>query len=188
MGEQGRLKDAEEKFILQTLPGIDFNAEYPGTIVAQNGQQFDFQPDDPDLPGIQGLDFYTGSPGISITVDPTASPRAVLFFEGGNPGAPKLSCFGNPGLLSYQISAGEQIALAAPNVQLGSDPTDFLIKGTSYLEALATFNTGFAAFLSALGSATTFLQVNTAAATFAPILADFTTAAADSISTVSETA
>lgn len=187
MAESGRLKDAEEKFILQTLPGLDFYGSYPGTIVAQNGQTFDFQPDTDLLPGVKGLTFDLG-PGVEVTVDTSQNPRAQLYFQGGNPSLPALALAGNPGLASYQVTAEEQIVLDAPLVELGSPATDFLIKGTTYLEALATFNSGFAAFLTQLGAAVTVAQVAAAAATFAPILATFTTAAADSISLVSETA
>lgn len=103
MAEESRLKMALEKFVQQTIPGVDYLAQYPGTIVAQSGQTFDFQPDSPKVPGVSGLKFYSGFPGVTLTVDPSKSPRAVLFFENGDPGAPALAFFGNPGLQSLVI-------------------------------------------------------------------------------------
>ena len=94
MSEQGRLKQALERFVQATLPQVDYYAQYPGTIVAQSGQLFDFQPDSPDLPGLQGLAFYSGTPGVTITVDTSQNPRAVLFFQDHDPAQPALSFFG----------------------------------------------------------------------------------------------
>lgn len=120
MSEEGRLKTGLEKFIDQAIPGVDYLAQYPGTIVAQNGQLFDFQPDSSKLNGIQGLAFYSGTPGIQITVDTSAQPRAVLFFQGGSPSAPALSFFGNPGLSTLSLTAESSLSLVAPAVNLGS--------------------------------------------------------------------
>ncbi len=103
MGEQGRLLEAEERIIVQTVPDIDYKAFYPGTIVSQNGQLFDFQPDSDKVPGQQGLKFYSGSPGIEITVDTNASPRAVLFFQNGDPRGAALAFFDFPGLSLLKI-------------------------------------------------------------------------------------
>jgi hypothetical protein len=189
MAESGRLKDAEEKFIEQTLPGIDYLAHYPGTIVSQSGQTFDFQPDSDRVPGLQGLTLNTG-PGVSVTIDPLESPRATLFFANGDPGDPQLALGDTPGLVTYEISAAEEISLSAPSVKLGPAPTDFVIKGTAYLSALATFNSGFNAFLVALnppGPPLTIAQVQAAAVTFLPFLEAFTSAAALTASVVTET-
>jgi hypothetical protein len=103
MAEEGRLKLALERFVEATIPGIDYLAQYPGTITSQSGQLFDFTPDSPKVPGLQGLKFYSGSPGITFTVDTSANPRAVLFFEGGVPSGAALNCWGNPGLATLQI-------------------------------------------------------------------------------------
>lgn len=189
MAEAGRLKDAEEKFIEQTLPGIDYLAHYPGTIVSQSGQTFDFQPDSDRVPGLQGLTLNTG-PGVEVTIDPLASPRATLFFANGDPGLPQLAIGDTPGLVTYKVSAAEQISLSAPSVQLGPAPTDFVIKGTTYLAALATFNAQFAIFLAALnpvGPPLTIAEVQSAAAAFQTPLTTFADAAALTASLVTET-
>jgi hypothetical protein len=112
MPERGRLWVAFERLAHTALPSIDYCAQYPGTIVSQNGQLFDFQPDSTKLPGIQGIGFYSGSPGITFNVNTSQNPRAVLFFENANPAAPALSCWGNPGLLSLAIGPGASLGAA----------------------------------------------------------------------------
>lgn len=146
MSEDGRLKDAIEKFVVQTLPGINFYAQYPGAIISQTGQTFDFQPDDPSMPGVKGLSFYAGSPGIAITVDTTQSPRAVMFFAGFQPSAPALGLFGNPGLAKLSISASQEIDLLAPAVKIGNNATLEAARKTDAVQAA----TSMAAFITSV--------------------------------------
>jgi hypothetical protein len=120
--EEGRLKMSLERFVQQTIPGIDYFAEYPGTIISQSGQTFDFLPDSTKVPGIQGLSFYSGSPGITFTVDTSQSPRAVLFFGGGVPSGAAISCWGNPGLATLQIGgSGPAAARVGDTVTIALD-------------------------------------------------------------------
>ena len=123
MSEEGRFKTAIERIIEQTIPQVDYFAQYPGVIVSQSGQTFDFQPDSPNLPGLTGLKFYSGTPGIEITVDKTKTPRAVLFFENGSPAAPALSVFSAPGLATIKLTASTEIDLLAPTVKVGNNAT-----------------------------------------------------------------
>ena len=120
MAEQGRLKMALEKFIQQTLPGVDYLAQYEGTIVSQKDQTFDFQPDSDKVPGISGLSFYTG-PGVTLTLDTDQKPRAVLFFAGGSPQSPRLGFAGMPGLKVYSLQAETEIEILAPTVKIGNN-------------------------------------------------------------------
>ena len=128
----GRLQDAENAIILQALPGVDFLALYPGVIISQSGQLFDFQPDSPKLPGFKNLKFYSGSPGVEITVDPTQSPRAVLFFEGGSPAGAALAFFSFAGLslLQLGVNATKGAARVGDPVSIAlSDLTQFVWPG-----------------------------------------------------------
>jgi hypothetical protein len=120
--EASRLKSAFELVVEQTLPGVDFYAQYPGTIIAQNGQLFDFQPDNPVWPGIQGLKFYSG-PGVTLTLDISMKPRAVLFFENYQPSSPALGLLGNPGLVTHSLNASQEIDILAPTVKVGNNAT-----------------------------------------------------------------
>lgn len=120
MAEEGRLKQAIERFVLSTMSGVDYLAQYPGNIVSQSGQLFDFQPDSPSVPGLKNLAFYSGTPGITLTVNPAQQPRAVLFFQGGDPSQPALSFFSNPGLETYTLTAGQKVTVASPLVAIGN--------------------------------------------------------------------
>jgi hypothetical protein len=201
MANQGRLKQTLDNFVAQSIPGVDYLASYPGTIISQSGQAFDFNPDSSIMPGLQGLSFYGGHPGITITIDPAQNPRAVLFFAGGDPRLPSLCLGGSAGLLALTITAEESIQLSAPSVQLGSSPTDFLVRGTTYRAAedvlFAALNTELAAAGSALasaGAAATFTLaapfLATAGSSLAALAASFTgftAAKLTYLSTVSQT-
>ena len=154
MSEEGRLKLSLERFIEHALPGIDYLAQYPGTIQAQNGQLFDFLPDSAKVPGIQGLAFYAGTPGIQITVDLSMSPRAVLFFAGGDPSGAALSSFGNPGLHALSISASDEVDILAPSVKVGdnaslaaareTDPVASATSMTTWISSVTAYINGIA--------------------------------------------
>ena len=201
MAEEGRLKMALEKFVEQTIPGIDYLAQYPGAIVSQNGQTFDFQPDSKDVPGIAGLSFYSGTPGVSITVDPTQRPRATLFFENGNPKSPALAFFANPGLVTFNLIASQSISLSAPKVNLGgTNPGDKLILGSTYRlaqyeldqkwiiweTALLAFMTAVSGGTPPLAAATAFLAA-VASANLPAAIAAFDPSFAEYLSNVSGT-
>jgi hypothetical protein len=126
MAEEGRLKIAFDRLVSARLPLVDYAAAYPGTIVAQNGQTFDFDPDSDKLPGIQGIGIYCGAPGISFTIDPSQSPRAVLFFAGSSPAGAALGMWGFPGLVSLQIGSNASLAAARVTDKVEIALTDLL--------------------------------------------------------------
>lgn len=103
--ERGRLWIALKQLTEAALPQVDYAAHYPGAIVKQNGQLFDFQPDSDKLPGIQGIGIYVGIPGVTFVVNTSENPRAVLFFENVSPAGAKLGLAGYNGLLSLSIGA-----------------------------------------------------------------------------------
>jgi hypothetical protein len=136
MSESGRLKIALERFIQATIPGVDYLAHYPGTVVAQNGQAFDFEPDSATVPGVQGVPCFAGCPGLTFMVDPSQSPRAVLFFPDGTPASAALGFWGSPGLISLSLSASDSLVFAAASVALGSaSAVQASVRGTIYRAA-----------------------------------------------------
>jgi hypothetical protein len=159
VAEEGRLKQALERFVQATLPQIDYFAQYPGTIISQNGQLFDFLPDSPAVPGLQNLAFYSGTPGVTLTVDTTQNPRAVLFFQNHDPAQPALSVFANPGLKTYALMAEESLSFIAPAVALGAAAGNAglnpLILSTNYYGAE---NTWFAAISAAFAAILTYIN------------------------------
>lgn len=146
MAEQGRLKLSLALFVKQVFPGIDYRAQYPGRLVAQNGQLFDFQPDSPKVPGIQGLPFYSGTPGVEITVDFNQSPRAVLYFRNGVPAGAALALFENPGLATFKLTAETEIDVLAPLVKVGNAATLAAARVTDPVAAA----TSMASFITAV--------------------------------------
>lgn len=134
-----RTKQALAAFVLAQFPQIDYLALYGGKVVAQGGANaFDFQPDDPRIPGVSGVPIKLPFPGFALTLDPTQSPRALLGWQNGDPSLPELRLWESPGLAQMTVSASQQLTFSAPAVNLGQAPTQPLVLGTVFTVALAT--------------------------------------------------
>lgn len=151
---------------------------WSGAVVAQNGQAFDFQPDDPRLPSLSGIPLRLPFPGFTVAIDPTQTPRAVLAFANADPSMPELHLWEYPGMVSAVLSASQRISLVAPAVNLGGDPAaEPAVLGQSQLVALtmmlSVFQVAFssltpgpvtggpvASFNAAAQAITAFLQAN----------------------------
>lgn len=122
-----RLKISLKNFVTSVMPNFDYYTLSAGTIIAPGSDSnlFDFQPDNPNLPGLQDVLLNAGQ-GITVTIDPLVSPRCYLGFGGGSQQAPYLALGGISGLLSLQVDATTSINLNAPVVALGPAWTAFL--------------------------------------------------------------
>ena len=81
-----RLNSGLVAFARSVFPGFDYHARYPGAVVQQVGQTIDFQPDDPRIPGMSGIEIDLGVPGVTVTVLPKT--RCMVGWKGGDPSMP----------------------------------------------------------------------------------------------------
>jgi hypothetical protein len=124
-----RLKDAFLGIIQAMTPPAALQQLHPGTIVAPGAlpNTFDFQPDDPTIPGLQDVPIKTGTPGILVVADPTQSPRCRLGWDGGDPSKPYLAlCDGPGGLLGLSVASSAFLAFQSPLVSIGPSWEAFL--------------------------------------------------------------
>lgn len=149
-----RTSQGAAAFVLAQSPRRLYQSEWPGVVVAQGGpDSFDFQPDDPRLPGVSGVPMRLPVPGVTVTVDPSQRPRALLAFAQGDPSKPELHLWERPGLSALVVQATSKISFLAPAVNFGGDPaTDALVKGTSFKSAFDTWLLALDAMLTALGA------------------------------------
>ena len=106
-------------FVRGLFPRIDYLARYPGTIVSQSGNLFDFQPDSPNLPGMSGLPVRFGMPGVTVQLNLANKPRCLLGFDGGNPSAPYLELWEQPGLSTLTMDPLASINLGPAAAAVG---------------------------------------------------------------------
>ena len=139
-----RDKSGLQAFVLAQLPRLDYLASYSGRVVQQRGpNSYDVQMDSPDLPGFSGIPVKLPTPGITISLDASQSPRVIVGFANGDPQSPEIRGWELPGLAGLSI-------VPTGLVQLGGDPaTDFVMRGTTYRSAESTLNTAWNAFVTA---------------------------------------
>lgn len=115
-----RTSQGAAAFVASLSPRRLYLAQYPGVVVAQGGpDSFDFQPDDPRVPGVSGVPLRLPAPGFTVTVDPAQRPRALLAFAGGDPSKPELHLWERGGLQQLAVAATGSISMDAPAVNLG---------------------------------------------------------------------
>lgn len=125
-------------FVAALNPRRLYQVQYPGTVVAQGGpDSFDFQPDDPRVPGVSGVPMKLPAPGFTVTVDPSQKPRALLAFAGADPQRPELHLWERPGLAELLIEAAAQVSVLAPLVELGASGGPF--QGAGLGETIKTY-------------------------------------------------
>lgn len=161
-----RIKQPAAAFVLSQFPREMYTRTWSGKVVAQGGSNaFDFQPDDPRIPGHSGIPLKLPFPGFSLQLDPTQSPRAELGWANGDPSMPELRLWEAPGLAQLTMQASQSATLSAPSVSLGPQATQPLILGTVFVTALTVAMTAIAAAFTAGAAAWT------AAGTLLPVLA-----------------
>ena len=137
-----RMKSGLAAFVQGVLPQVDYLALYSGRVVAQGGpNSFDFQPDDPRVPGMSGIPLKLPFPGFSIQLNAGASPRCMVGWAGGNPGLPFVCLWEPPG--------ASAIGIDAPQVNLG-DASAFVGRVGDAVSSSAAFVT----WLGLVGTAT----------------------------------
>lgn len=130
-----RIKAGLGNFVRGVFPRIDYLARFPGTVVAQGGaNSFDFEPDSRVIPGVSGVPVRFGLPGVSVQLALGNKPRAMLGFAGGNPSAPFLDLWEQPGLSSLTVDPAADVNLGPAAAAVGrvGDST-----GTGTLSMLA---------------------------------------------------
>jgi len=133
-------------FVLAQSPRRLYALQWPGVVVAQGGpDSFDFQPDDPRIPGVSGVPLRLPAPGFTVTVDPAQRPRALLAFAQGDPSRPELHLWERAGLSALSVQAASQLSLLAPLVDVGAAAGPF--QGIGLGETLKTFLDGLKLWL-----------------------------------------
>lgn len=103
-------------FIRTVVGPVDYFAQYPAKVLAQNADNtLELQPDSPRLPGLSGVPMR-GLPGVVAKVKPGA--RVLVGFENGSPDAPVAMLAEPSGLLQLTISADVKVTVSAPLVVL----------------------------------------------------------------------
>lgn len=149
-----RTKSGAAGFVTAQFPRRLYLAEYAGRVVAQDGpNSFDFQPDDPRIPGVSGIPLRLPAPGFTLTVDPLQQPRALLAFANGDPSRPELRLWESPGLAQLAIQAATLLSLDAAQVKLGAAAVEAVLKGTSYKSAFDTWRGALNTYLTAIAAA-----------------------------------
>jgi hypothetical protein len=106
MSNLDRIKEPLAAFVKGSIPQVDYFGQYPGRVMNQRGSNsFDFQPDDSRLPGMTGIPIKLPFPGFGLTLDLSASPRAVVAFANGDPSAPELHLWEFPGAAILTMDA-----------------------------------------------------------------------------------
>lgn len=148
-----RTSQGAAAFVLAQLPRRLYQAQWPGVVVAQGGpDSFDFQPDDPRLPGVSGVPMRLPVPGVTITVDPSQRPRAMLAFAQGDPSKPELRLWERAGLQHLALAAAASISIDAPALNLGDATAAVGRVGDAVGVPLTA--TALIAWLGAVGTAT----------------------------------
>lgn len=115
-----RVKAGLASFVLGCLPRFDYMARYPGTVVAQTGtNSFDFQPDSSAVPGVSSVPVRLGMPGLTLHLTLGSKPRALLGFAGGDPSAPFLDLWEQPGLDSITVDPAAAVNLGPASAFVG---------------------------------------------------------------------
>jgi hypothetical protein len=148
-----RLKAGIEKVVRAVFgPRIDYLALYAAVVKAQGADgSLDLLPDDPKVPGLQGVPIDYGVPGVTATV--AVGARVLLGFVGGDPSKPRATL--------WESASVTSLTLTASAIKLGgSGAAQALVLGTQY----ATHMTALSTALTALNAAITPLMLPPAAA------------------------
>jgi hypothetical protein len=98
-------------FIRAVVGPVDYYAQHPARVLAQNGDgTLELQPDSPRIPALSAVPLR-GLPGVAVKV--AAGARVLVGFESGNPGAPVAMLWEASGLLELTVT------VVAPAVHLG---------------------------------------------------------------------
>jgi hypothetical protein len=138
-----RVKGPLRNFIRRVHRRVKYFGFYEATVSNQSGMTVDLNPvDSANIPGLQGVPLYTGDPGVTLTVQNGA--KLLLGFTRGDPSLPFAAPKWVSGtLLTWAINATQKISLVSALVNLGTaNPTDAVIKGTTYRAAEDTWFSG----------------------------------------------
>jgi hypothetical protein len=153
-----RVKAGLAAFVRGVHPRLDYLARYPGTVVAQAGpNSFDFQPDSPLVPGVSGVPVRFGLPGVVVQLVLEGKPRALLGFAGGDPSAPFLDLWEQPGLDSLTVDPAATVNLgpaAAPVGRVGDQVQVVITAGSLTLAVSGGSATGPASDTAVTGTIT----------------------------------
>lgn len=142
-----RTKEGQAAFAKAQFPRDLYSRLWGGVVVSQlAANSFDFQPDDPRIPGLSGIPIRLPFPGFSLTLDAMQTPRALLGWENGNPALPQLLLWESPGLEQLGIQASQKVSVTAPEIDIGGDSNQAVL-GTAQAQALGIlfelFSTAF---------------------------------------------
>lgn len=148
-----RAKAGNAAFVRALFPRRLYLVQYGGVVVAQSGDNsFDFQPDDERIPGVSGVPLKLPAPGVTVTVDVSQRPRALLGWANGDPAKPELRLWESPGLAELAVQASALVSLDAAQVKLGAAAVDAIIKGTTFQASFNTWSLALDVILTALGA------------------------------------
>src|ERR1700694_4698063 len=119
---QDRIKGGIEKVFRAILgPRIDYYGTYQCVVVQQNADgSLDLKPDDPRVPGMQGIPINWGLPGVTATVSPGA--RADVVFLSADPSKPRATLWENAALITLNVNSSSQVNVVCPAIALGNGP------------------------------------------------------------------
>lgn len=130
------------RFIRAVVGPVDYFAQYPAKVLAQNGDgTLELQPDSARVPALSAVPMR-GLPGVVAKVKPGA--RVLVGFENGSPDAPVALLAESSGLLQLTITADVKVTVSAPLVELGgASPGDALALASKTNARLSALETAF---------------------------------------------
>jgi hypothetical protein len=178
-----RAKNGLEQFVLSLFQRNLYLTSPVGTVVQQRGDDsLDVQLDDPRFPGMTSVPLRTGFPGLQVKVAPKS--RVRVFWDNGDPSKPSASLF--------DAAAGSslEVDLVATLVALGSQSAaDFLVKGTTYLNAEAqtmqSVGNTFAALAPVVQALTSLMETMSGLSAVVPAITPVLTSVSDALQTLS---
>lgn len=136
------------KLVRAALPRIDYYATYFGKVVKWHSgdQTIDITPTDPRLPGMAGIPFRHGLPGVTadVAIGVTEGATVAITWLNGDPSQPVAFLWGggehvlqltlNADLIALGGTVGAEAAAKA--VSMAADMATFLTALTTYVTAI----------------------------------------------------
>ena len=138
------------KCVRASLPRLNYMTLYQGRLVKHDPvtHLVDVLPDDPDVPGMQGVPYKLGLPGAVLSLLPQGT-TVMVGWSGGDPSQPFCCLPGGGEHVGSMTLNADQLTLGGDT---GAQPP---LKGTSFRTAQATLNQSQIATLTAMAAACT---------------------------------
>lgn len=138
-----------EALIHAALPFLAAFGQYGAEVVGQNADgTLELRVDDARFSTLSSVRILHANNGMQVKV--AAKSRVLVAFIGADRRFPVVTHWEPHGLQEMKLTASETLHLSAPNVLLGANATQALIKGNQYRAADTAFDTSISTATTAL--------------------------------------